>query len=578
LRPTWTIHQQAVGDSALQSLLQGALPHFRLHLPPISVSNTTTAIRYGEWVTDTIASWIKSGFVAGPFSSPPYPNFRTNALHAVEQHDKIRPVLNLSAPDNRSYNDALNKFCLPKAVMTSARLFSYSLLRAGRNAIFSKFDQKTAYKNVPQHPSLWPLQGFRWLGKFFFDTTTTFGSTASVSQFDTFAATLQNMALSLTSGELIATHRQLDDLIVIGRVSSPACALFTESYQWLCAYLNVKLASPDINKEKAFYNSTVGLVLGIVFDSKTLSWSLPDYKLAKYLYSIDCLLASPTCTLSHLQHLLGFLNDFSHFCDFMHIFKTPLLLFIRQFKDDLQLHLPLPTAVRSDILVWRAAILSAAKSLPIGPPPTAPPFTALIFYTDAAAGVYPLMGTYPHLFPARGVAAVAGSDVNSIWAVIRLVWPPSLLSTARDHRGQFFGHKSTTLEAIGFLLPLLAFPKFCRHRQIVFITDSHPLWSDWPSKHTASDPETSLILRCIAVLSAYLQCNIHVLREKRCSTPMSSLADTYSRCDAAPTHPHLQPTYLPLQHHPALYAWLRNPLLDWTLPLHLLDNLSFLEN
>ncbi len=188
-----------------------------------------------------------------------------------------------------------------------------------------------------------------------------------------------------------------------------------------------------------------------------------------------------------------------------------------------------------------------------------------------------MMATFPHLFPARGVAAVAGSDVNSIWAVIRLVWPPSLLSTAKDHRNQYFGHKSTTLEAIGFLLPLLAFPKFCRHRHIVFITDSHPLWSDWPSKHTASDPETSLILRCIAILSAYLQCSIHVFREKRCSTPMSSLADTYSRCDLAYTHPHLRTTHLPPQHFPALYSWLQNPILDWTLPLQLLDNLSFLE-
>ncbi len=142
-----------------------------------------------------------------------------------------------SAPENRSYNDAVNKFCLPKAVTTSARLFSYSLLRAGKNAIFSKFDQKTAYKNVPQHPSLWPLQGFRWLGKLFFDTTTTFGSTASVSQFDTFAATLQNMALSFTIGELTAIHRQLDDLIVLCKASSPACASFTESYTWLCSYL-----------------------------------------------------------------------------------------------------------------------------------------------------------------------------------------------------------------------------------------------------------------------------------------------------------------------------------------------------
>jgi hypothetical protein len=577
LRPSWTLHQKIVGDSALQSLLQGALPSFRQHLPPISVSNTSTALRYGEWVTDTIASWIKSGFVAGPFTSPPYPNFRINALHAVEQHDKIRPVLNLSAPENNSYNDALNKFALPKAVMTSARLFSYSLLRAGKDAIFSKFDQKTAYKNVPQHPSLWPLQGFRWLGKLFFDTTTTFGSTASVSQFDTFAATLQNMALSLSSAELTAVHRQLDDLIVVCRATSTACASFTESYQWLCSYLNVKLAPADIKKEKAFYNSTVGLVLGIIFNSKTLSWSLPNYKTAKYLHCIDSLLHGAKCSLSQLQQLLGFLNDFSHFCDFMHIFKTPLLLFIRRFEADLHILLPLPQAVRCDLLVWRAAILTASQSLPISPPMTAPPFTALIFYTDAAAGVYPLMASRPDLFPSRGVAAVAGSDTDSIWAVIRLVWPASLLSTAKDHKNQFFGHKSTTLEAIGLLLPLLAFPKYCQHRHLVFLTDSHPLWSDWPSKHTASDPETSLILRCVTIIASYLQCNIHVFREKRCSTPMSTLADTYSRLDHAPTHPLMHPTYLYHHHYPALYAWLSNPTLDWTLPLKLLNNLSSLE-
>jgi hypothetical protein len=577
LRPTWTLHQRIVGDSALQTLLQGALPTFRQPLPSISVPNTTTALHFGEWVTDTIASWIKSGFVAGPFNSPPYPNFRINSLHAVEQHDKIRPVLNLSAPENRSYNDALNKFCLPKAVMTSARLFSYSLLRAGKNAIFSKFDQKTAYKNVPQHPSLWPLQGFRWLGKLFFDTTTTFGSTASVSQFDTFAATLQNMALSFTVGELTAIHRQLDDLIVLCKASSPACASFTESYTWLCSYLNVKLAPADDKKEKAFYNSTVGLVLGVIFDSTTLSWSIPTYKMAKYLHCIDSILQTAKCSLCQLQQLLGFLNDFSHFCDFMQVFKTPLLLFIRQFEADLHTLLPIPQAVRRDLLVWRAAILTAGQSLPISPPPSAPPFTALIFYTDAAAGVYPNMASRPDLFPPREVAAVAGSDTSSIWAVIRLVWPPSLLSTAKDHRNQDFGHKSTTLEAIGLLLPLLAFPNFCRNRHLVFLTDSHPLWSDWPSKHTASDPETSLILRCITIIAAYLQSNIHVFREKRCSTPMSTLADTYSRSDYAPTLPHLSPTYLPHHQHPALYDWLLHPTLDWTLPLRLLDNLSSLE-
>ena len=48
---------------------------------------------------------------------------------------------------------------------------------------------------------------------------------------------------------------------------------------------------------------------------------------------------------------------------------------------------------------------------------------------------------------------------------------------------------------------------------------------------------------------------------------MSTLADTYSRLDHAPTLPLMNPTYLYHQHYPALYAWLSNPTLDWTLPL-----------
>ncbi len=96
-------------------------------LSPLFSPNSPSAYIHGEQITDTIASWIHKGFVAGPFHNPPYPNFRANPLLAIPQHDKVRLVLNLSAPTGASYNDYLDKFTLPRTPMSSARRFSFAL-------------------------------------------------------------------------------------------------------------------------------------------------------------------------------------------------------------------------------------------------------------------------------------------------------------------------------------------------------------------------------------------------------------------------------------------------------------------
>ncbi len=46
-------------------------------LPPIQVPNATSAIENGELLTDKIASWVKCGFVSGPFNFCPLPGFRS---------------------------------------------------------------------------------------------------------------------------------------------------------------------------------------------------------------------------------------------------------------------------------------------------------------------------------------------------------------------------------------------------------------------------------------------------------------------------------------------------------------------
>ena len=68
--------------------------------------------------------------------------------------------------------------------MSSARSFSYSLLKSGKNSVMSKFDLQDAYKNVNCKKEDFRLQGFTWLGKFFFENRQSFGVKSAVPNFD----------------------------------------------------------------------------------------------------------------------------------------------------------------------------------------------------------------------------------------------------------------------------------------------------------------------------------------------------------------------------------------------------------
>ena len=58
-------------------------------LPPTLCKNAKSALKNGKEVTDMLGFFVKSGYVAGPFSSPPLKDFRENSLLAVEQDTKV---------------------------------------------------------------------------------------------------------------------------------------------------------------------------------------------------------------------------------------------------------------------------------------------------------------------------------------------------------------------------------------------------------------------------------------------------------------------------------------------------------
>ena len=185
------------------------------YLPPCMQSNAKNISEHGEAITDTVATWIKEGFVAGPFDEPPVKDFRANCLMAVPQGSKVQPVLNASLPKNESLNDNVDPCKVEKVKMCSARCFSYSIVDAGNGSHMAKMDMQNAYKNVPCKTEDYRLQGFHWLGKFFVETRQIFGAKTAVCNYDILGNTLLELTLSECKIEKKFVHRQLDDVPLV---------------------------------------------------------------------------------------------------------------------------------------------------------------------------------------------------------------------------------------------------------------------------------------------------------------------------------------------------------------------------
>jgi hypothetical protein len=252
--PLLTTAERLRGVKTLEFLTNGASAHQKNALPCVTVKNAKSACEHGRYMTDNVASWVKAGFVAGPFDTPPCSKLRVNAMVVVEQNEKVRPCMNVSLPEGASFNDNVKICDVEKVHMSSARQFGYALREAGSKAIISKFD---------------------------IELKQTYGALTSVSNFDVLGNTVQTLARAASSLPRNWCQRQLDDNPVVAPAGTGWCESYSKDYEKICETINIKLAEECPKKEKAFKNEHEGKVLGIWFDSREMVWSLPSEKAEK---------------------------------------------------------------------------------------------------------------------------------------------------------------------------------------------------------------------------------------------------------------------------------------------------------
>jgi len=572
-KPYLTASQVKRADKVLSDMEGGAEAYQKSVLPELSTLNTSSAYEWGELLTDKIASWVKEGYVKGPFDSPPFPGFRVNPLMAIYRNEKVRPVINMSAPKGKSFNENVDQVKLEKVWMDTAKSFSYKLKEVGGSALMSKFDIKDAYKTIPAKKEDWRLQGFQWLGKFFFETQMIFGAVPSVCNFDRLGNTMVEMAVQDSKIPRNLVMRTLDDIPVVGKEKDKVTERFSTSLQQACDHIGLRLAKDCPNNDKAFRNQKFGIVLGIGFNADSLEWWIPEEKADRATRVGLKALTSKCLNLEECQVLMGTMNDIGQLCPFLRQF----LWSGNRFITDIGIYGPaeLPEQAKADLGICLRIIQSARKGLPIASRPINPPLEALSFYSDAAGDSFVIVNgnRVSNSLPGdRGVACLLWDQGYRVSWWTQLTWPESFLKDAVDSKGAKFGSKSTTLECIGILLPFVSSPELVKGKQVVFNVDNMAVIFGWENNGVKFDTTATIILRTVRLAAAYLGTIVHIQHVPRVSNKPAELADMLSRKNSTTreTWSWVGGARRSWVRGP-LTEWLKDPVEDWELPLKVLD-------
>ena len=123
----------------------------------------------------------------------------------------VRPILNFSSGNPKSLNEGINKKDFP-AKMSSTEEWVRILLRCGKHARFAKNDWSNAYKNVRvSEKEVW-MQGFKWLGRYFFELCLVFGGISSPGLYDRLAKLVLWIALTMAQFPHHLCVQHLDDV------------------------------------------------------------------------------------------------------------------------------------------------------------------------------------------------------------------------------------------------------------------------------------------------------------------------------------------------------------------------------
>ena len=242
------------------------------------------------------------------------------------------------------------------------------------------------------------------------------------------------------------------------------------------------------------------------FDSTEFTSHLAEAKANKVVQRCLDRARANYLSLEQVQKIMGSVNDLAQLCPLLKSHQRSGNAFMATFGGNRDTLRVVPARLRKDLETIAKVAEDTKFGMPIAEMISRPGLSALTFYTDAAGASFTFAGGKRifHDNHGKGVASIGGTGMEDIWGWSRLSWPDNLLTGLKDEKGCFFGCKSTTLESIGVLIPLITFPDIVSNKQLVFKIDNAAVMWGWQTGYVRNDETASEVLKCVQYLSLTL--------------------------------------------------------------------------
>ena len=171
----------------------------------------------------------------------------------------------------------------------------------GPGCFMSKLDIKSAFRNVPIHPSDWELLGMKWEGLYFFDMVLPFSLRSAHLLFDEFSSAVE--WIIQTTLNIPKVIHILDDFFLA--TSPPRLKCMTALCQILHLFTDLNI---PIAPGRTFPAYTCLEFMGILLDSNKMEARLQVDKLVCIQEAPGQWTTRKSATLQELQSLIGTLQ------------------------------------------------------------------------------------------------------------------------------------------------------------------------------------------------------------------------------------------------------------------------------
>ena len=240
--------------------------------------------------------------VAGPFTHPPFQNFRLSPIGVVPKKTPgaFRCIQHLLYPYGTSVNDGSP---VEDSSVTYSRIDNAVglILRSGVGRFLAKTHIKSAFPIIPIRPANYHLLGIYWRGHYYFNRCLPMGLASSCKTFEALSTAVQWIAQTKL-GISYMLHL-LDDFFIIISGSHEQCSRELALFLELCSYLGIPMA-PD----KTVGPSTVLSFAGKGPNTLNFEARLPRDKVMRCASLLSDYLKRKKVILRELQSLIGFLN------------------------------------------------------------------------------------------------------------------------------------------------------------------------------------------------------------------------------------------------------------------------------